>query len=310
MFGHNEAFNAKQHDLSTGEVLVREVFPTIQGEGPYTGHPAVFLRLAGCPLRCWFCDTDFDPSKGSRGLVDWVVRRTLHTWLNQWGDPPELAVVTGGEPLAQPAAGPLLRGLAGYFSAVQVETSGVSPLPEDLPGNVDVVVSPKTRGVQSSVAKAARAWKYLIQSGTLVSMTDGLPIDVKTQRDGKPQDLPRPPFPGQEVWLQPVTEYREQGDGSLVIDWEATARNERRAGELALRHGYRVSLQVDGWHYDRLPSLQQRQVEQWVARYGVTVEQLKESFEFRDVVNASAFREMESMGAERFVNQQMGLFDA
>lgn len=68
--------------------------------------------------------------------------------------------------------------------------------------------------------------------------------------------------------------------------------------------------QVDGWHYDRLPPLQQRQVEQWVARYGVTVEQLKESFEYRDVINASAFKEMESMGAERFINQQMGLFDA
>lgn len=243
MFGKNEPFNAKLFNLNNGEILIREVFPTIQGEGPYTGRPAVFMRLAGCPLRCWFCDTDFDTEQGERMLLDWAVRRAYHTWLNQWGRDTGLVVVTGGEPLAQPGAGPLLRGLAGYFSAVQVETSGVSPLPEDLPGNVDIVVSPKTRGVVDSVAKAARAWKYLIRCANTVSETDGLPIQVQTQVAGGAQDLPRPPFPEQEVWLQPVTEYYSDGSVNRV----ATARNERRAGELAMRHGYSVSLQTHNY---------------------------------------------------------------
>ena len=38
---------------------VNEIFHSIQGEGRYTGTPAVFLRFAGCNLNCWFCDTEF-----------------------------------------------------------------------------------------------------------------------------------------------------------------------------------------------------------------------------------------------------------
>jgi len=67
---------------------------------------------------------------------------------------------------------------------------------------------------------------------------------------------------------------------------------------------------VEGWHFNRLPPLHQQQVREWAAKHGVTPEQLKESYVWRDIVNAATFQEMESMGAERFVNQQMGLFDA
>lgn len=40
---------------------VNEIFYSIQGEGRYTGTPAIFIRLAGCNLRCDFCDTEHQP---------------------------------------------------------------------------------------------------------------------------------------------------------------------------------------------------------------------------------------------------------
>ena len=48
----------------TGDTLrVNEIFYSLQGEGHFTGTPAVFLRLSGCNLRCPFCDTDHSASE-------------------------------------------------------------------------------------------------------------------------------------------------------------------------------------------------------------------------------------------------------
>ena len=41
------------------KIKIAELFYSIQGEGPYAGRPAWFIRLADCPLRCPGCDTDF-----------------------------------------------------------------------------------------------------------------------------------------------------------------------------------------------------------------------------------------------------------
>ena len=64
MFGGNVA---RKQVLDDGQQLwVQEVFYTLQGEGPWTGHPSIFVRLAGCNLKCFWCDTDFESSNGSR----------------------------------------------------------------------------------------------------------------------------------------------------------------------------------------------------------------------------------------------------
>ena len=58
MFGKNPIRKAEKGD---GSVLqIQEIFPTVQGEGPHTGVPSVFVRLGGCNLACSFCDTEFE----------------------------------------------------------------------------------------------------------------------------------------------------------------------------------------------------------------------------------------------------------
>lgn len=58
MFGRNPKL---PQEFTDGKVLkVHSIFYTIQGEGPYSGRTAVFIRLSGCNLACSFCDTEFD----------------------------------------------------------------------------------------------------------------------------------------------------------------------------------------------------------------------------------------------------------
>ena len=58
MFGKNPIRKAIFDNADFYEV--QEIFLTIQGEGPYAGTPAIFIRLGGCNLACNFCDTEFE----------------------------------------------------------------------------------------------------------------------------------------------------------------------------------------------------------------------------------------------------------
>jgi 7-carboxy-7-deazaguanine synthase len=102
-------------------LTVNEVFFSIQGEGTRTGQPCVFVRLTGCPLRCAWCDTAYAFHQGERRRED-DVRREIAAY------PCRLVLLTGGEPLAQPAAFPFVTRLADEGWQVLVETSGHVPL--------------------------------------------------------------------------------------------------------------------------------------------------------------------------------------
>ena len=98
-------------------LTVNEVFFSIQGEGTRVGLPCVFVRLTGCPLRCTWCDTAYAFHEGTRREeVDVVAEIEAH--------PCRLALLTGGEPLAQPAAFAFVTTLLDRGWTVLVETSG------------------------------------------------------------------------------------------------------------------------------------------------------------------------------------------
>jgi 7-carboxy-7-deazaguanine synthase len=102
-------------------LTVNEVFFSIQGEGTRTGQPCVFVRLTGCPLRCVWCDTAYAFHEGRKREEDDVLAE-----IGRY--PCRLVLLTGGEPLSQPAAFPFVSRLADAGWQVLVETSGHVPL--------------------------------------------------------------------------------------------------------------------------------------------------------------------------------------
>lgn len=98
-------------------LVVHEIYRSIQGESTFAGLPCAFVRLTGCNLRCTWCDTPQAFYGGTRMRRAEVLERALAL-----GTP--LVELTGGEPLLQPGAVPLMRELCDAGRTVLVETSG------------------------------------------------------------------------------------------------------------------------------------------------------------------------------------------
>ena len=73
---------------------VCEIFASVQGESTYAGLPCSFVRLAGCNMRCTYCDTQYSYGEGTDMRVAEIIGRVMAQGL-------ELVEVTGGEPLLQ-----------------------------------------------------------------------------------------------------------------------------------------------------------------------------------------------------------------
>lgn len=137
---------------------VNEIFYSLQGEGRYTGRPAVFLRLSGCNLRCPFCDTRHEPfTEMSEGEI--VDRMKAF--------PARHAVVTGGEPGLQLTES-LVETLHAEGFFVQVETNGSRTLPESLDW---ITCSPKEAEV---VLRRIDELKVVMDTATDMSRYDRL----------------------------------------------------------------------------------------------------------------------------------------
>ena len=103
--------------LNVGELLIHEIYRSLQGESTYAGLPCVFLRTSVCDLRCSWCDTPHAFTQGERLPRAVVLERLLAF------DVP-LVEVTGGEPLLQAEVLPLMTDLADAGRTVLLETSG------------------------------------------------------------------------------------------------------------------------------------------------------------------------------------------
>jgi organic radical activating enzyme len=117
-------------------LALAETFYSVQGEGTWTGTPAVFVRLAGCNLNCRFCDTDY--SLKAYASVASIVAR-----VRELGGTCPTVILTGGEPLAQRESSALIDALRGDGRRVHIESNG--SIAVDLPTDVWLTVSPKER---------------------------------------------------------------------------------------------------------------------------------------------------------------------
>lgn len=111
-----------------------EIFKSIQGESSYVGLPCVFIRLSGCNLRCRYCDTTYAWSEGNEMSLDEIIDTVLKYKC-------DLALVTGGEPLAQTGSRHLIQALLDNQMNTLVETNGtfdISNLPNQAVRIVDV----------------------------------------------------------------------------------------------------------------------------------------------------------------------------
>ncbi len=100
---------------------VTETFSSILGESTLAGLPAFFIRLAGCNLRCRWCDTSYAWEGGEPASVS-----SLVTAAREAGQ--RLVLVTGGEPLLQEETPGLLKALGDAGHEVLLETNGTRPV--------------------------------------------------------------------------------------------------------------------------------------------------------------------------------------
>lgn len=184
-----------------GKLSVHSIFYTIQGEGPFCGTPAVFIRLAGCNLQCPGCDTDYTVGRHDKSVDDIV---SAVTW--QMG--PGLVVITGGEPFRQDLEALITRlGNLGFY--VQIESNGTLPPPSvvwnhntSVRSGAYLVISPKTGKINPVALAAACALKYVGEAGDLAE-DDGLPNHA-LRHSANPR-LARPPAGwNRPIYLQPM----------------------------------------------------------------------------------------------------------
>lgn len=125
--------------MNDGSLAVSELFYSIQGESTRAGLPCAFIRLAGCNLRCRYCDSAYTwEGPGTRIAIADIMQ-----WLGQY--PGVLVELTGGEPLLQEQIYPLLDELLASGRTVLIETNGSLPVTR-IPGAVSLILDLKCPG--------------------------------------------------------------------------------------------------------------------------------------------------------------------
>jgi 7-carboxy-7-deazaguanine synthase len=236
LFGNNPI---RPVTRNPNQLSVEECFYTLQGEGPFAGSPALFIRLSGCNLACTFCDTQFEVMAETTADVIAVVKDICARFTLKQR---RFVVLTGGEPLRQDPV-LLLQALRhSGTQRVQIETAG-TVWPSTLESLVwsqfvTLVCSPKMPKIHPTVRANCRHYKYIIRAGQ-VDPQDGLPNWPTQAKYGvdavhSPDHIWRQLGPEDTVWLSPCDDY----------DPGANKANLFAARDSCLKHGYHLTLQM------------------------------------------------------------------
>lgn len=213
---------------------VNEIFPTIQGEAHWTGTPATFIRLQGCPVGCSWCDTKHtwpvnEKKKITVGEMlakidpapNWAEMSVADVAAVVRSMKPRHFVITGGEPCTYDLF--TLTANLKTLGTVQVETSGTHEI-KAVPGTW-VTVSPKI-GMAGG----------LKVRGDAMQRADEIKFPVETAEDIKRLEelLARHPANGRLVWLQPVSQDDEATElcvrACMTRRWSLSIQTHKYAG--------------------------------------------------------------------------------
>ena len=166
-------------------LMVNEVYLSLQGESTFAGLPCVFVRLTACNLRCSYCDTAYAFTEGEKQPVPEIlaeVHRLAGPFSNQSSapcPPPSqrlpLVELTGGEPLLQPNALPLMRALCDDGFTVLIETSGAHDISK---------IDPRVRRIMDLKCPASgEVARNRMENIAHLKSTDEVKFVIGTQED-------------------------------------------------------------------------------------------------------------------------------
>lgn len=228
-------------DLMKDQLLVSEIFESIQGEGPSMGLYSSFLRLSGCNLDCSWCDTKytwdwntFDPREESERMhLDLVTKRLVELG-------PRRLVITGGEPFLQQEK---INRLAWTLHpverfAIEIETNGtIAPCAELMTVVEHFTVSPKLsnsgipieRRIIRSAIRGFRQtnktkWKFVVQDLGCMNEVDDFVNEWSIDSN--------------DVWIMP--EGVTTAEVSLRLEF---------LGEATLNRGYNLSTRLQAYAF-------------------------------------------------------------
>ena len=236
MFGTNSIVGKKYFkDVEWNKLFVTSMFMTLQGEGPFRGEPAFFIRLAKCNLDCQFCDTFFDD--GDWLTFDQIEDRIEDTidqfyadkdmdrpdWTRFWqtedfgGPNPGIIpgldkkrrmvlVITGGEPMLQENLKPFLHIMSKKFTKTQIESNGTQAT--EIPESTTLVCSPKC------LEKKKVAVRYLKPRKEILERADCLKFVMEADQDSPYSNVPDwahewADETGREIYISPMNVYND-----------------------------------------------------------------------------------------------------
>ena len=285
MFGTNSITGKKYFkDAPEGSLFVTSMFFTLQGEGPYAGLPALFIRLTKCNLDCSFCDTFFDDGDWlTFDQIDEKIAETVRAYWESKGQPvPAWAhnkiagaeypgivlVMTGGEPLLQGNISDFMSQRLKNFRAIQVESNGIPNT--EVPAGVTLVCSPKC------MEKNGTAVKYYSPSDTILSRADCLKFVMSADTDSPYNSVPQWAHDwkvrtGKDIYCSPMNMYNtfpqkikllraEKGTITLaerstvdevisfwepgLLDLAANQKNHEYTARYCMDYGFKLNLQM------------------------------------------------------------------
>lgn len=284
MFGVNKiAGKAFFKEVNQDELLVTSRFFTLQGEGPYRGHPAYFIRLAKCNLACSFCDTYFDSGEwrsftslleeADEVIAAFFKERNLPVPSWAQGHAKKMVlVITGGEPTLQNNLSAFLQEAQPFFQYTQIESNGTSILP-NLLQTTTLVVSPKCLEKEGTVIR------YLEPHPNMLARADYLKFVMSAPEHPQYQAYSELPSWAHEwaeqtqkqIFISPMNIYqkepqrvkimRDEGRDLTMaerseinevisfwepelLDLQKNQRNHEYAAEYCMKYGYILNLQL------------------------------------------------------------------